>query len=186
VPELTAPTEPTQRGLVERAQGGDADAFAWLVHTHLDAAWRLVRAIGGADLDPDDVVQEAFLLVWRDLPRLRDPDAFEGWLRAVLVHATHHALRRRRPVRLIALDAAEPARADPGSDPAGLLARRDLLERAFGRLSLEQRTVLALHYLDGRPLEAIAGIIGRPVGTVKSRLHGAREALRAALRAEER
>jgi RNA polymerase sigma-70 factor, ECF subfamily len=186
VPDHRAPEEPTTRGLVERAQGGDADAFAWLVHTHLDAAWRLARAIGGSDLDPDDVVQEAFLLVWRDLPRLRDPDAFEGWLRAVLVHAAHHALRRRRRVRFIALDAASAPQADPEADPGRFLARRDLVERAFARLSLEQRTVLALHYLDGRPLEAISGIIGRPVGTVKSRLHGAREALRSALRAEER
>ena len=75
---------------------------------------------------------------------------------------------------------------DPHLEPGASLARRDSLARAFGRLSIDQRTILVLHYLEGEGLEQIAKVIRRPVGTVKSRLHGARAALRAALSAEDR
>jgi RNA polymerase sigma-70 factor (ECF subfamily) len=196
---MTVPEDSRQGGFVERAQRGDTEAFARLMSIHLDASWWLVRSIGGDQVDPDDVVQEAFVMVWRDLPRLRDSDAFEPWLRAVLVHATRHALRRDRGVRLIRItDGSAPdARArsaqiradavvDAHLEPGAGLAHRDLLARAFGRLSIDQRTVLVLHYLEGYPLEWISEVIQRPVGTVKSRLHGARSALRAALGAEDR
>ncbi|MBF6605391.1 MAG: RNA polymerase sigma factor [Chloroflexi bacterium] len=196
---MTVPENSSQRGLVERAQHGDGEAFARLVSNHLDASWRFVRAIGGDRVDPDDVVQEGFVMVWRDLPRLRNADAFEPWLRAVLVHATRHALRRDGGVRLIritgdsssdAMDRSAAIRADslvdPHLEPGASLANRDAVAHAFGRLSVDQRTILALHYLEGHPLEWIAQVIRCPLGTVKSRLSGARSALRAALSAEDR
>jgi RNA polymerase sigma-70 factor (ECF subfamily) len=196
---MTVPEDTGKRGLIERAQQGDAEAFARLVSSHLDSSWRFVRAIGGGRVDPDDVVQEAFVMVWRDLPRLRDSDAFEPWLRAVLVHATRHAIRATDGVRLIriaddassdTMDRSARIRADalvdPHLEPGASLAKRDSLTRAFGRLSIDQRTILVLHYLEGGGLEKISEVIRRPVGTVKSRLHGARAALRAALSAEDR
>jgi RNA polymerase sigma factor (sigma-70 family) len=196
---MTVPEDTGKRGLIERAQQGDAEAFARLVSSHLDSSWRFVRAIGGGRVDPDDVVQEAFVMVWRDLPRLRDSDAFEPWLRAVLVHATRHAIRATDGVRLIriaddassdTMDRSARIRADalvdPHLEPGASLAKRDSLTRAFGRLSIDQRTILVLHYLEGDGLDKISEVIRRPVGTVKSRLHGARAALRAALSAEDR
>lgn len=192
------PEDHSQRGLVERAQQGDAEAFAQLVSRRLDRSWRFVRAIAGDRVDADEVVQEAFVLVWRDLPRLRDADAFEPWLRAILVHATHHAVRRVGQVRLIPITNAAPgpserggsiradALLDPRPDPSTALAGRDTLARAFARLSIDQRTILVLHYFEGYPLEFVAEVIRRPIGTAKSRLHGARAALRAALAAENR
>ena len=193
------PEDHTQRGLVERAQQGDAEAFAQLVSSRLDRSWRFVRAIGGDRVDPDEVVQEAFVLMWRDLPRLRDTDAFEPWLRAILVHATRHNVRRAGQVRFIPISANAPsgssdrgptiradALVDPRPDPGTALAGRDTLTRAFARLSIDQRTILVLHYFEGYPLEFVADIIRRPIGTAKSRLHGARSALRAALAAENR
>ncbi len=197
---MTVPEENSQDELVKRAQRGDADAFARLVASHLDSSWRLVRAVGGDRVDPDDVVQEAFMLVWRDLPRLRDRVAFEAWLRAILINATRKAIRRTGPVRLIpiTLDTIAENRAsrseairteavpDGGLEPGASLAGRDRLGRAFGRLSLDHRTVLALHYFEGYPLDQVALVVGRPVGTVKSRLNAARSALRTALQAEDR
>ncbi|MGH2465071.1 MAG: RNA polymerase sigma factor [Candidatus Limnocylindrales bacterium] len=197
---MTVPEDSSQLGLVGRAQRGDADAFARLVSSHLDSAWRFVRAIGGDRVDVDDVVQEAFVLVWRDLPRLRDPGSFEPWLRAVLVNATRHAIRRTHGVRLIPIAVAAegsgpPGRAqtirpedvaDGGVELGDSVAGRDRLRRAFGRLSIDERTVLALRYFEGYPVERIATIIERPIGTVKSRLHSARSALRVALAAEDR
>jgi RNA polymerase sigma-70 factor (ECF subfamily) len=186
-----------RRDLVERARLGDDDAFARLVTTHLDAAWRFVRAIGGDRVDVDDVVQEAFLMAWRDLPSLRDVGAFEPWLRAVLLHATRNEIRRRGRVRLIPIamqyDDAEGRRgtvadeARIGSpDPSTTIASHDAVGRAFARLSLDERTVLVLHYFEGWPVERIAVALDRPVGTVKSRMHAARGSFRAALAAEDR
>lgn len=196
---MTVPEENSQDELVERAQLGDADAFARLVASHLDSSWRLVRAVGGDRVDPDDVVQEAFMLVWRDLPGLRDRVAFESWLRAVLINATRKAIRRTGPVRLIPMalgttgDRASGSAAirtedvaDGRLEPGASLAGRDRLGRAFGRLSFEHRTVLGLHYFEGYPLDQVALVVGRPVGTVKSRLNAARSALRTALQAEDR
>ena len=195
---MSVPEDRSQRGLVERAQRGDEIAFARLVSSRLDASWRLVRAVGGDAVDADDVVQEAFATVWRDLPQLRDPTAFDPWLRTVLVHATRKAIRRRGSVRLIPIS-TDPSEAtdrrssirvgdlvDPKREPGAALASRDSLARAFGRLSIDERTVLALHYLEGYPLASISAVIRRPIGTVKSRLHSARSALQAALRAEDR
>jgi RNA polymerase sigma-70 factor, ECF subfamily len=193
------PENSSQRGLVERAQRGDEEAFAQLVASHLDRAWRFVRAIGGDRVDADDVVQEALVMVWRDLPRLRDPQAFEPWLRAVLVNATRHAWRRDGGVRLIRItdeaasatggrgDSIEAGRVvDGGLEPGAALASRDALARAFARLSIDHRAILALHHLEGYGVDQIALVLLRPVGTVKSRLHEARSALRAALSAEDR
>ena len=198
-PSPTVPDNSSQRGLVERAQRGDDEAFARLVASHLERAWRFVRAIGGDRVDADEIVQEALVMVWRDLPMLRDPAAFEPWLRAVLVNATRHALRRGGAVRLIRIT-DEAASADGGRgdviaadrvvdtslEPGASLASRDALARAFARLSIDHRAILALHHLEGYEVEQIAVVIRRPVGTVKSRLHEARSALRAALSAEDR
>jgi RNA polymerase sigma-70 factor (ECF subfamily) len=195
---MSVPEDRSQRGLVERAQRGDEAAFARLVSSRLDASWRFVRVVGGDAVDADDVVQEAFVRVWQDLPQLRDPAAFDPWLRAVLIHATRKAIRRRRPVRLIPIStdasSASDRRStiqaedlvDPHREPGAALASRDSLARAFDRLSVDERTVLVLHYLEGYPLASISTVIRRPIGTVKSRLHGARSALQAALRAEDR
>ena len=71
----------------------------------------------------------------------------------------------------------------PHSAPDGV-AERDALDRAFGRLTVEQRTILVLHHLEGRPLSAIAAALVIPVGTAKSRLHAARAALERLLEAE--
>jgi RNA polymerase sigma-70 factor, ECF subfamily len=187
----------SRRELVERARLGDEDAFARLVTTHLDAAWRFVRAVGGDRVDVEDVVQEAFLMAWRDLPSLREPGAFEPWLRGVLLHATRNEIRRRGRVRLIPItvpsEDPEDGRgtfADEGrigsSDPGATVASRDAVGRAFARLSIDERTVLVLHHLEGWPVERIALALDRPIGTVKSRMHAARRSFRAALSAEDR
>src|SRR5450756_2390998 len=145
---MTVPEESSERGLIERAQQGDAEAFARLVSSHLDSSWRFVRAIGGDRVEPDDVVQEAFVMVWRDLPRLRDSGAFEPWLRAVLVHATRHAIRATDGVRLIriaddassdTMDRSARIRADalvdPHLEPGASLAKRDSLTLSLIHIS---------------------------------------------------
>jgi RNA polymerase sigma-70 factor (ECF subfamily) len=171
------------RELVLRAQGGDHQAFERL------AAANARRLYGVATLivrDPDaarDAVQDTLIETWRSLPTLRDPDAFEGWLQKILVRACHRAVdaRRRRVVEVPGLEIDTPvASAERDVDD------RDQIERAFRRLTMEQRTVLVLHHHLGLPLAESAGVLGIPVGTMKSRLNRATDALRAAIEADER
>ena len=108
-----------QRGLVERARGGDHDAFAALVGVsvaRLDAtAWLIVRDRELAH----DVVQDALLRAWRDLPGLRDPERFDAWLHRILVNTSLMAIRRRRrrPIEVELQPIVPRYRARPGRLP---------------------------------------------------------------------
>jgi len=170
--------------LVERARDGDDVAFEELVDLDGDRcyaiAYRILRDVGRAE----DAVQQAFLLAWRELPRLRNPERFEVWLHRLLVNACYEELRRYRRwsgrIRVLPVDG--PA----GPDPYVSVDDRDALERAFGRLSPEQRAVFVLHHHVGMPLATIAEVVRIPLGTVKSRLHYAIRTLRAAIVADAR
>jgi RNA polymerase sigma-70 factor (ECF subfamily) len=171
------------RDLVERAQEGDRDAFAALVGLTSDRmyalAFRILRDVGLAE----DALQGALIAVWRQLPALRDPDRFEAWVRRLLVHACYAEARRRRSwtahIRVLPVDG--PAA------PDGIVSidDRDALDRAFRRLSVEQRAVFVLHHHVGLPLAEIAETIGIPAGTARSRLHYATRVLRAAVLADD-
>jgi RNA polymerase sigma-70 factor (ECF subfamily) len=169
--------------LVVRASEGDQDAFDILVATLIDRLYRvaglILRDVDGAE----DAVQEALVRCWRDLPRLREPDRFDAWLNRILVNAvTDEARRRRRFASGVTALRLEPSQADG----TGRVADRDELARVFDRLSLEHRTIVVLHHYLGLTVEEAAATIGVPVGTAKSRLHYAIEALRAALEADAR
>jgi RNA polymerase sigma-70 factor (ECF subfamily) len=172
------------RQLVESAQRGDQAAFVDLIRSRVDRLFALAHRIL-RDVDrAEDALQDALVIAWRDLRGLRDPDRFDAWLHRLVVHECidHAARERRRAANLRVLPVEEPA----GSDDLLTLADRDELERGFRRLVPEQRAILVLHYYEGYPLEAIADMLGIPPGTVRSRLHYARNAMRAALDAEAR
>src|SRR4051794_23854088 len=142
-----------QVDLVRRAQGGDHDAFDRLA---TDAYDRLVAVAARILQDTDrgeDAVQDALVVAWRDLPRLNDPERFDAWVHRILVRACSDPIRRtrRRPVEIV-LDIEGTVRGT--SDGSSDLADRDQLERAFRRLSVDQRAVVVLHhYLDLRAAE---------------------------------
>jgi RNA polymerase sigma-70 factor (ECF subfamily) len=170
-----------QARLVERAQEGDESAFTELIDLEGDRcyaiAFRILRDVERAQ----DAVQQALLLAWRELPRLRDPERFEVWLHRLLVNACYEEARRYRrwSLRVRALPVDGPG----GPDPTVAVDDRDALDRAFLRLSPEHRAVFVLHHHVGLPLASIAEVVGVPTGTVKSRLHHATRNLRAAITA---
>jgi RNA polymerase sigma-70 factor (ECF subfamily) len=174
-----------QRDLVERAQGGDHEAFEALTAAAFDKLYMVAyRILRDADRS-EDAIQECLVRAWRDMRGLRDPDRFDGWLYRLLVNACRDEGRRLRRgganVRLLVPE----HQAAPG-DPFESVADRDQLERGFRRLTIEQRSVLVLHYYLGmRPAE-IAETLGVPVGTIHSRLHYATTAMRAGLEADAR
>ena len=174
--------------LVERARDGDRHAFDRLVAARLPATYRLAKAITGHPGDAEDVTQEAFLQAWRNLPRLRAADRFDAWFGKILVNEARMALRRRGRVMTVSVDTIEPLDGDrpgllPGAVDASIdaVAHSDALQRAIDRLTVEQRTILALHHLEDRPVADIAAVFGIPVGTAKWRLHEARAALERAM-----
>jgi RNA polymerase sigma-70 factor (ECF subfamily) len=121
--------------------------------------------------------------MWRELPRLRDPDRFGSWLRRLLINACHDEGRRvRRRAEVVLLADYGPSIAD-GS--AGVVDR-DRLDRGFRRLPIEQRVVIVLNHLEGLTHAEIAATLDLPLGTVKSRLRYAMEGMRAALEADDR
>lgn len=161
---------------------GDDAAFEALVLDRLPRTYRMALAILGSEADARDAVQETWVSVWRRMPSLRDPARFDAWLDQILVNACRTGLRKRGRVREIALVENFDIEA-PQAGPDHF-TEREALQRAFDRLSVEQRSLLVLHHLERRPLTAIAEVYGIPVGTAKSRLHAARSALERALEAE--
>jgi RNA polymerase sigma-70 factor, ECF subfamily len=170
--------------LVERAREGDESAFTELIDLEGDRcyaiAYRILRDVERAQ----DAVQQALLLAWREIPRLRDPERFDVWLHRLLVNACYEEARRYRrwSLRIRALPVDGPG----GPDPTVAVDDRDALDRAFLRLSPEHRAVFVLHHHVGLSLASIAEVVGVPTGTVKSRLHHATRNLRAAITADER
>jgi RNA polymerase sigma-70 factor (ECF subfamily) len=168
--------------LVRRARAGDRDAYDVLVTESIDAMYRLARLILRDYDRASDAVQEALVRCWRDLPQLRDAERFDAWSRRILVRAINDEARKRRrePLQLVVVPVAVQA------DSSAAIADRDEIARVFARLSVEHRTVVVLHHYLGMTADEAASTIGIPVGTAKSRLHYAIEALRAALDADAR
>ena len=168
--------------LVERAREGDDVAFSELVDLDGDRCYAIAYRILRDAERAQDAVQQAFLLAWRELPRLRDAERFGPWLHRLLVNACYEELRRHRrwSGRLRSLPVDGPA----SPDTTLSIDDRDALDRAFARLTPEHRAVFVLHHHAGLSLAEIADVVGVPVGTVKSRLHNATRTLRAAIVAD--
>ncbi len=172
------------RQLVLRARSGDEEAFASLAVATGDRFHAVAhRILRDTDL-AEDATQQALLNVWRDLPQLRDPAQFDAWSYRLLVRACYAEARRTRrwAPNLHLLPAQEPS----VGDGTHLVVDRDQLERGFRRLSIDHRAVVVLHHYLDLSLEEVAESLCVPIGTVRSRLHYAMRALRAALDADAR
>ena len=170
------------RALVEKAIAGDTGAFVELATAAYDRLLGIARLIVRDDHLAADAVQEALTSAWLHIRAVRDPDRFDAWLNRLAVHASYREWRRHRRVEVPVI---RPDTMDTG-DAVEAVDARDAIERAFRRLSPQQRAVLvAHHYLQLSDAEA-AAVLGVPLGTVKSRLSRATEALRAAVEADAR
>lgn len=155
---------------VLRAQAGDIEAFDCLLQTLQAPLYRYIRSLVGAAPLTEDILQEVFLLIYRKLRWLRDPELFRPWAFRIATREAFKTLRRERrwtdrqedEAMLEAIAAPEP----PGVDRE--LAAQ--LPELVAALSPASRAVLALHYLHELPLAQVAEILDLSVGTVKSRL----------------
>jgi RNA polymerase sigma-70 factor (ECF subfamily) len=174
-----------QRDLVIRARSGDHDAFSTLAAGAVDRLHRTAWLILRSDADAADAVQESLLAAWLHIAAVRDPDRFDAWLNRLLVHACYRLAKRTRSRAVVEISVDHPdapGRRDLQAD----LATRDQLERAFRRLTPEQRAVLVVHHFLGLQDAEAASALDIAVGTFKSRLHRASDAMRAAVEADDR
>ena len=172
------------RELVVAAQRGDQVAFVDLVRAKGDRLFAIARRIL-RDVDrAEDALQDALVIAWRDLPELRDPDRFDAWVHRLLTNVcVEHARRdRRRFAQLRVIPLAD----ESAPDELSSVVDRDLLDRAFRRLTPDERAVLVLRHYVGYEPTTIAEVLGVPEGTIRSRLQHAHRAMRAAIEADAR
>jgi RNA polymerase sigma-70 factor (ECF subfamily) len=177
----------SDRSLIDQARTGYLYAFESSVRSRMDAVYRLTRAILGNEADARDAAQETFIAAWRELPRLREPDRFEAWLQRVAVNAARMTIRARSRRRVREIPSSTVAALAALSDRVAGAPADDgaILDAALALLPVDQRAILVLHHLEGRPLAELALILEIPEGTAKSRLFAARRALAAAIAANE-
>ena len=177
--------------LVAACRAGRREAFGELVDRYQDRVYRLAWRIVGQREDAAEVAQEAFLKAWRALDRFRGDASFYTWIFRITLNEARSRLRfkavRPAEVSLYASSAADDApasRRDPadhGPGPVELAnraERRVLVEQALLRLEPDQRAIILLRDMEGRDYAQIAEMLDCPRGTVKSRLHRARMALK--------
>ena len=167
--------------LLLRHRSGDAKALPGLVALWERPLLYYLRRLLTSEEDAWDALQETWYRVVRELPRVRDGRALPAWLYAV-ARNTAFTLRRRRPVAEPLPDGEDAPElpADASDPPLAGFHPLDV-HRALEQLSPNHREVLTLHFLEGFAVAEIGIITGTAEGTVKSRLHYARQALRARL-----
>lgn len=176
----------TEKELIEQAARGNRDAFGELVRRYEKKTLALSVHLCGNPEDGADAAQEAFLSAWRNLPAFRGDAQFSTWLYRLTSNACMDILRRRQRQDAHAgpsLDDEEIGfdAPDPSPTPQDAVERRELrqeLRDALQALSPERREVLILREIHQLSYEEIGQALSLDVGTVKSRIHRAREALR--------
>lgn len=177
----------TDQQLVQRVQQGDKGAFDLLVLKYQHRVLKLVSRFVNDAAEAEDVAQEAFLKAYRALPAFRGDSAFYTWLYRIAINTAKNALvsNRRRPVDFD-LDLQDPdqyerqARLKEADTPEGVLLTDEIrlvVEKALEQLPEDLRTAIVLRELEGLSYEEIAEAMDCPVGTVRSRIFRAREAI---------
>jgi RNA polymerase sigma-70 factor (ECF subfamily) len=175
----------SERGLVQRAQGGDEQAFATLFQLHKKRVYSVCLQMTKDVADAEDLTQEAFLQVFRSVNSFRGDSAFSTWLHRVAVNTVLMKLRRRKSPPILSLD--EPVSADSPSlkrdvgraDPrlSGTIDRI-ALRRALEELPVGCRQIFDLHEVEGYQHHEIAEMLECSVGNSKSQLHKAKMKMR--------
>lgn len=182
----------TDRALVERVRKGDSRAFDLLVRKYRHKIVGLISRYVHDWSECEDVAQEAFVRAWRALPAFRGESAFYTWMYKIAVNtAKNHLVAQNRRPPAEDIDAETAVQVDAGgrlrdeATPEHELARREIEQTVFDtveRLPEELRTAITLREVDGLSYEEIAKRMGCPIGTVRSRIFRAREAIDIKLR----
>ena len=167
-----------ERLMVLCAQEGNREAFSRLVDLYDRRLLYFIRRMLGDSDGALDVLQSVWLIVHRKLRKLKAPDAFRVWLYRIAHDQATTELRRKskRPVPVDNFELMQPA--DDANEDTASFDNAELVHVALQDLSVDHRRILTLRFLEDMSTEEIAEVIGLPSGTVKSRLHYAKAALR--------
>ena len=166
--------------LVLRAQAGDRGAYGALVERFQPTVYAVALARLRNPAEAQELAQEVFLHGMKKLAQLREPEAFAGWLRQITVRMAINRLTRRGPLQKVDPEVLEGAEA-AGASPLEALVKAEQaaeLYKGLDRLKPVDRATLVAFYLRGRSLKQMSREFETPVGTIKRRLHVARNRLR--------
>ena len=189
-----SPKSATEAEAIRLAQAGDAAAFELLYHLHSRRVYALCLRMVGNPSDAEDLMQEAFLQLFRKIGTFRGESAFSTWLHRMTVNVVLMRLRKKSLPAASLEETTEPdeetggPRKDIGAPDLRLSGAVDRvnLERSIEKLPPGYRTVFVLHDVQGFEHNEIAGIMGCSVGNSKSQLHKARTRLRELLQEDLR
>jgi RNA polymerase sigma-70 factor (ECF subfamily) len=177
---MAEPAQPADESLVAASLEGDDDAFAELVARHKRRVFGTAARFARDDHQLDDICQEVFVRVFRNLGKFRGDAPFAHWLARITVSACYDFLRKERRVReQVSLDAVEFDLPDKNIDAALSAGRaRELVEFALRKLSPDERLIITLAEIEERPMREIAELTGWSESNVKVRAFRARQNLK--------
>jgi len=173
--------------IIRRAQRGDQQAFQVLLETYHTVALRTANVFVADRTMAEDIVQEAWLDVWKALPRFQRERPFRPWLLTIVANRCRKVLRQKGPLT-VSIDISEiEMLIDPDDMELHIsqMEQAQRLRHLLAQLPAEQQHILQLRYFAQLELAEIALIIEVPLGTVKSRLHRSQQALRTLVQTQE-
>lgn len=179
--------------LVEKSRAGDLDAFEELVKRYEGKVYTVAYRFVGNHADASDLAQETFVRVYQSLPGFRGESSFATWLYRIAANVCRDDLRKKQRRQKVSLDEimeqpggyAHPASTDIGPEEAmEQLETRTAVQVCLNSLSEEHRLVLVMREVQGLSYEEIAAVLGCSLGTVKSRINRARQALKQKINAK--
>jgi RNA polymerase sigma-70 factor (ECF subfamily) len=184
-------SSPEDQQLIETCLTGDSSAFGELVVRYQDRLYGSVLMMVSSPEDARDLTQEAFVHAFRRLDSFRGNSAFYTWLFRIAINATISFRRKMARRKMVSIEKArevigeEPRDGRVDTPPSSRMESQEqqrLVRAALGELSEEFRTAIVLTEIEGMSYEDAAEVIGCPIGTVRSRIHRARNELREKLR----
>ncbi|OAO88324.1 RNA polymerase sigma factor SigW [Geobacillus stearothermophilus] len=173
---------------IKAIQKGDQNAYADLVDLYKDKIYRLCYRMLGNRHEAEDAAQEAFIRAYIHIDTYNPEMKFSTWLYRIATNLTIDKLRKRKPdVYLdeevggtdgLTMQAQLPSRETSPEEAVESLELQETVQRAIEQLPEKYRSVIVLKYMEDLSLQETSEILGLPVGTVKTRLHRGREALR--------
>lgn len=174
--------------LIEKASAGDESAFEQIIRSHQENVYFLAYRMTGSHEDADDIAQEVFISVYKNIGKFRKEAGLGTWIHRIAVNKAINRLRRRKVRKETSLDGIEnfavPADREPGlssmSDPKDILnisEKKMLIDAALKKLPAKHSSVIVMFDLQEMSHSEIAKVLKISEGTVRSRLHYARKKL---------
>ncbi len=185
------PLHESQESIIERAQKGSEEAYRSIYDRYCRIVYTLAFQMVGNHTDADEIVQETFIRVFKNIHKLRNHKSFVAWLYQITINLSidHRKVRTRRRAQSIddnqeMLAYFELATSKRVRDPGQILENKELLEqinRAIEALPAQQKAVILLHEVEGLSKKMISDILNCSMVTVRTNLHHARKKLRKTL-----